>query len=434
MRTAEQSELQQDNTHSLTASHSYANSIQQPGADILTPLASRSLFWRARYLEDSPTLCHIPLLFWLTEAARPRIAVTLGVTDAVPHFALCQAVDKLGMESLCIGVDETPTSPKTADFNAQHYAEFSHFLEGPAARPQNLPQNCEIDLIIVNKPASKRLIRTLCDEWLPRLSDRSSILFLHGPEAGAEDDFRDVFSGENKIFSLGLQGGVSILLNGDNHSERLQKLVRLQPGHPGFLAAHTVFTRLGELHSQTRELAQTKAALTQTRQNAALSSAELQKAQAQLKTQEDRDEMLHKLRTELNALRRQQSAGSFEETQHDNRLLHQEMATLQQQQSTLKAESEKLRKLTIEQENTLAERYKDIAVLGNELQTKATEAQKISEERDTLRQEVEALKRKLSEAEQLRDMHAERIRALEHSTSWRITAPLRKVSLAVKPQ
>lgn len=262
MRTAEQSELQQDNTHSLTASHSYANSIQQPGADILTPLASRSLFWRARYLEDSPTLCHIPLLFWLTEAARPRIAVTLGVTDAVPHFAVCQAVDKLGMESLCIGVEPAPEPDakpadlsKQHDFNETNFAEFSQIVQEAPGKDSFLAAENKVDLLLINRPITQKLIETLDTHWLPHLSERSIIVVLHdGETAGHGSLFRHL-SAAGSSFTCDLESRATVIFHGPEQNDRLQRLASLKPGLPGYLTARNIFARLGELHRNAERLA-----------------------------------------------------------------------------------------------------------------------------------------------------------------------------------
>lgn len=418
MRSAEQSELHQDKTHSLAASP--ANGVQQPGTDILTPLASRSLFWRARYLEASPALCHIPLLFWLTETARPRIAVTLGVADAVPHFALCQAVDKLGLDSLCIGVEDTALNAETTSFNQRNYEDFSHFAKASGETPEFLPLGREADLLIVNRPASKALISALSSTWQSRLSDQSIILFLHGPEAGAEAAFQEAFLAEDKVFSLGLHGPASLVIHGSNQPERLQRLVQLNPGHPGYIAASTVFRRLGELHSKSCELEQATAELTQARQNAALNAAELQKAQAQLKSQTDQKGPQSKLHQDLTQARQQ------------NSLLHEELTTFKHRLPSLEEETQHLRKLLTEQEETLSERYTDIAALGLEIETVRIERERAKADSQSLQQEIADLKEQLSAAKQQCDQFAERVHALENSTSWRVTAPLRKASLTFR--
>ena len=84
-------------------------------ADVVSPLASKMLFWRARYVRQSEALYHLPFLFWLVEALRPARAVVLGVGDGVAHFALCQAVDKLDLATRIHGIDLWPADPGPAE-------------------------------------------------------------------------------------------------------------------------------------------------------------------------------------------------------------------------------------------------------------------------------------------------------------------------------
>ncbi|MEX5565650.1 hypothetical protein SM764_19720 [Pseudophaeobacter sp. 1A16562] len=77
-----------------------------------------------------------------------------------------------------------------------------------------------------------------------------------------------------------------------------------------------------------------------------------------------------------------------------------------------------LRKQLSAQEKVLEERYADIAILGQEI---AARSQKITDLEDQLKA-----------VQQERDRFAERVNALEHSMSWKVTAPLRKLSLALR--
>lgn len=494
MSSADQSELHQDPTFNLAASR--ANGVQIPGSDILSPLASRSLFWRARYLEASPALCHIPLLFWLTEAARPRIAVTLGVTDAVPHFALCQAVEKLGLESLCIGIEpasEADAQPadlsKQRAFNEINFAEFSQILQAAPGKDGFIPPESKIDLLLINRPITQQLLDTLDTHWLPQLSERSLIVVLHDEDTAEDGSLFRHLSAAGNSFTCDLDSRASVIFHGPEQNDRLQRLAGLKPGLPGYLAVRNIFARLGELHSNAERLAgETSntdiARRKQDEQAAALATAQteasdlgqtvtqleqaLQELRAkyqqdtdQLNTLQDSFSAAQATCTDLQELVSEQKntlaerykdiailgnelqakdeeiqavTGDRDSLHQEKDLLSAELGALKTTLSAAETERQKLQQLTSEQEDSLAERYKDIAVLGNELQAKIEETQTVSEERDALRQEIEALKRQLGEVEQQRDMHAERVQALEHSTSWRVTAPLRKVSLAVKPQ
>ncbi|MCA0858895.1 coiled-coil domain-containing protein [Phaeobacter italicus] len=500
MRTAEKPELQHDRTHNLTASHPYANSVQQPGADVLNPLASRSLFWRARYLEASPALCHIPLLFWLVETARPRIAVTLGVADAVPHFALCQAVDKLGLDSLCMGVEHAYDDGETQgdltkqlDFNEENFAEFSQIVQDDPDKARFLPPESKIDLLLINRPVTQELVESLEADWLPHLSERSIIVVLQEKGASGYSAFFHRLSANGNSFTCDLESRATVLFHGPEQNDRLQRLANLKPGHTGYLAARNIFARLGELHSNAERLAfknreshiarrqrdekaaelasvqaevqnlstqynerSTLVATAQAEafdlsQAAAKLEQQLQDSKAQHQQEKELlDKEISALKESLDAVQTeckklQQQAAEHEQILNDRYgdisalgleleaqkqkedLLNQEISTLKESCSSAEAERQKLQRLAEEQEQALSERYNDIAVLGLEIEAK-------TEENRRLKEEIEALKGTLGETAHLRDMHARRVQDLENSTSWRVTAPLRKASLTFRPK
>ena len=69
----------------------------------LAPSLFHSLFWKPRFLVDSPVTAYLPLLFWLSSVLRPRHVGVLGCDDGAAHFAFCQALDHLGIEGNCQG-------------------------------------------------------------------------------------------------------------------------------------------------------------------------------------------------------------------------------------------------------------------------------------------------------------------------------------------
>ena len=103
--------------------------------DIVTPFAAKSLFWRLRYLKSGPFLRHVPFLFWLVETQRPTCAVQLGVGDGVSYFAVCQAVEKLGLSGRCYGLDgyggaRATCAQEVVTYNADYYSD----TRAPAGR------------------------------------------------------------------------------------------------------------------------------------------------------------------------------------------------------------------------------------------------------------------------------------------------------------
>ena len=232
--------------------------------DKLTPLSSRSLFWRAGYMRKSTFLDHIPLLFWLVEQTRPNMAVTLGMADAVPHFAICQAVEKLNIEAVCWGVSTKGEDDlgDAQDYNAQHYPEFSQIITGSLSGAQGRAQ---IDLLVVNAPLTQALADEIDGTWLDLLSNRATVLFTQGGEGAIFTKYMDHLAERGGIFTVDPVQGVCLVLRGDQHDERLTRLAQLAPGTPGYQNVKHIFARVGELHRSSFEIRQMNSALGNTR-------------------------------------------------------------------------------------------------------------------------------------------------------------------------
>ncbi|UWR28327.1 hypothetical protein K3757_18895 (plasmid) [Sulfitobacter sp. S223] len=219
--------------------------------DALAPLSSKALFWRARYAAPSPFLEHVPLLFWTVENARPNMVVCLGVADAVPYFAACQAIEKLNIEAVCFGI-ETETDVDLDDielYNEHHFSDFSEiFTANQADLAQNL-QAAQIDFLIINKPVTQALLDEIDSIWAPLLSDRALILFAQGGDAALLAKYSDKIALDGGVFLANPLRGVRLVLRGRQHNDRLMRLTQLQPGKPGYLNVKNVFSRLGEWHS-----------------------------------------------------------------------------------------------------------------------------------------------------------------------------------------
>ena len=224
--------------------------------DAFTPLASQSLFWRAQYVKPSPTLNALPLLFWVVESARPRVCVTLGVEDAVPYFALCQAIEKLDLETMCFGInapgEEGQDLAPILAHNEQHYADFSEISVNRHAEAADLLDEAEIDFLVIRDPITQALQDELDEHWLPRMSEQGVILFLGGGERIIR--YVTQLAQNSGRFMLDTTNGIGLALSGTEHNERLRRLCQLKVGKPGYLAVRNIFLRVGELHSTAVEI------------------------------------------------------------------------------------------------------------------------------------------------------------------------------------
>lgn len=105
-------------------------------------------------------------------------------------------------------------------------------------------------------------------------------------------------------------------------------------------------------------------------------------------------------------------------------LIRSEFDRINRSLTAIQAERDQLQQLLASQEATLGQRYRDIAALTRALEESQNAAQQ-------LRDRQAALEQQLATAQELHQQQAARIAALENSTSWRLTAPLRRLSRAI---
>lgn len=415
--------------------------------DPVAPIASQSLFWRARYLAASPSLGALPLLFWLSENIRPAIGVTLGTADAVPHFALCQAVEKLGLEAMCFGIgmaDEAAEDPAAIqDYNETHYGDFSLLSHADHEEVQELLDEAQIDLLIVNRPATQALQEHIDTLWLPRLSDRAVVLFLRGGD-NLRDYAASIARGAGQ-FSFDARKGICLALRGDRQGDRLSRLCQLRVGQPGYLAVRNIFARAGELHSKTYELGRRDMDVPDPAQLAALET-QLSERDASCRLLTDRLDRksaeLESTRAEIAALQGARGAPS------DHSAGQPDIDATPQGGTAAgdTGEAEELRARLHKSEQELEARFEDIAVLGGELKKLSTELEETRKRAAGHMRDLEdasrdpqgkdhdlaLLRNILQQTERERDEARQRVMDLEASSSWRITSPLRRASLMVR--
>lgn len=267
--------------------------------DIVAPFSARSLFWRPRYLKPSPILSQVPFLFWLTEMARPSCAVYLAPGEGVGYFALCQAVDKLNLDTRCFAVSgsDAPDAALQAGMvahNEEFYGDFSFVETQSPGRLRRRLGTGAVDLLVIEAPLDLAMLTELEDDWLPAMAPGGAVV-LHGLDgwlASAEGEaLLEALQRHGPSVRLGGGQGLLLLLCGDEAPERLKRLAALMPGQQGYGDVHRVFQRLGRaLHFEAEyRLAQDKVRQSQIAQEEtaqALRAAESKSAQIGLELEE----------------------------------------------------------------------------------------------------------------------------------------------------
>ena len=382
-------------------------------SDIVAPLSSRTLFWRARYLRESRFLTHVPFLFWLIETCRPGFVVKLGLGDGVSYFAACQALDKLETQADCVAID-TGEGVSEAErdgirqYNEDNYSEFSQILRTDLRRAVNRFPDGSVDLLMVDVDIDEAMIDRLTHDWPRKLSERAVVLF-HGTGTrfadGAAAGFLDRIAATFPHVSFEAGDGLMLVLYGAQRQDRLRRLTDLQPGVRGYSEIRHVFRRLGATHeyewqSRGREARE----------------AELQERLVAA------EEELARL-TEENA-RLKSGAGSESVDRTD-----EAPAEVAAPEGAAPAEIEELTAALAELRREAAARSSELSRLTGLLEQ--AEGQRIEETTELAARARNAEERAVLAETSLREVTEHR-NALLASTSWKVTAPMRRIVGSVR--
>ncbi len=277
-----------------------------PAEGLPGPLASRTLFWRPRFLHPSAWAAHIPFAFWLVETCRPRRLVELGLGGGTSYFAFCQAVDKLGLAARCSALDhglgdrftllEPGARETAASYNEAQYQEFSEILGIEAAGAETRFPAGSIDILHIDLELTRPLIDSLTHDWAAYLSPRAVVL-LHGPSRQADMPeaaaFVEKLRRRNRVIELTGGEGLLVALIGPEQPEKLLRLAGFAAGGAEQSLAHEVFHRLGRgyLAELDARAATARAVALGAERDAA--SAGLEAARTALAAGEEERAMLH---------------------------------------------------------------------------------------------------------------------------------------------
>jgi len=222
------------------------------GREILNPAASWTPFWKPRFVAASPALVHLPFLFWLMENHAPQRVVQLGVGDGVAYLALCQAVDKLGLNAACRGISlfgGQEASPEAAAHNAKMYEDFSVLSTEELATANRHYRKGGIDLLVINTPLGSDIAGVLADKWNGLMSGRGLIVVLDSTAKMTEEGTQGWLTpllDTHPAIELEQGDGLLALTVGPDQDGRISRLADLELGMAGYREARQVFQTLGD--------------------------------------------------------------------------------------------------------------------------------------------------------------------------------------------
>ena len=132
---------------------------------------------------------HIPFVFFLLEAARPRILVELGVHLGDSYCAFCQAIAALKLPTQAYGIDTFKGDEQTGfygpeflanlrEYHDPRYGGFSTLVPSTFAESAQRFDAGEIDVLHIDGLHTYEAVAEDFATWLPKMSSRGIVL-LH---------------------------------------------------------------------------------------------------------------------------------------------------------------------------------------------------------------------------------------------------------------
>ena len=228
-----------------------------PWAERLEPRLLASPWW----------IGHIPFAFELIARLRPATIVELGTYSGSSFAAFCQALEAMGIEGRCHGIDLWEGDVHMGRFDDALYLEIASYVAANHPRTGVLLRkefsaasadfaDGSIDLLHIDGTHTYEAVSNDFHTWRAKLSERSVVLF-HDVNVTVENvgeparkfgvrRFFDEVKGDYPHFDFAHCYGLGVLVTGAHAPKEVLELVALSR-EPGF---QEHFAKLGEAVSQ----------------------------------------------------------------------------------------------------------------------------------------------------------------------------------------
>lgn len=223
------------------------NDIMDPNKDAIPALSSKAMFWRPKYLAESLWLEHIPFYFWLVEAQQSNLIFEPELTSGSTYFAMCQAVEKLNLDTRCLGVFN-PLNRKyeeaVSGYNNDNYREFSFIADEPLKDCIHDFEDESIDIMILKYSSALLFNKNLMDAWQQKLSKKSIVLIQGSQKKEAKHLCRKLKQ-TYSTFEFTHGNGLLLVCFGENPSAKIQFLVNRGVNDSSTRVIQDIYSRLG---------------------------------------------------------------------------------------------------------------------------------------------------------------------------------------------
>ncbi|HEV7324038.1 MAG TPA: rhamnan synthesis F family protein [Bosea sp. (in: a-proteobacteria)] len=150
-----------------------------------------------RLVQPAPWVGHLPFAQWLVGVHRPGMLVELGVHTGNSYCSFCEAIDRLGLDTMAFGVDHWLGDPQAGSYGTEVYDElkahhdplygrFSTLLRMDfAAAAADIPDGA-VDLLHIDGFHTYEAVRGDFETFERKMSTRGLVLF-HDTNVRAPD-------------------------------------------------------------------------------------------------------------------------------------------------------------------------------------------------------------------------------------------------------
>lgn len=210
-------------------------------------------FWTPRHIWPSRSLRKLPFIFWLVENFRPNYVVQVGLSDGISFLGICQAIDKKGLESSCIGYSQINYEHPPAEFHRDHekfYYDFSILKEYPDDVALWSNEFSSLDMIVVGENASSTMFADVYGNLFQKAKEGSLFLVLDPSslyeDTKAKKELSELSASCLSILPLRGHDAPLLFIKGDAPTIELDHLAKIPHHSAEHLEIVQVFEHLGK--------------------------------------------------------------------------------------------------------------------------------------------------------------------------------------------
>lgn len=242
----------------------------------LEPFALPSTFWSPVFSLDEAAIQQAPFLFWVVEATRPKVLMTLGDGPgcATEYILLCQAIERLALDSRAYwfvqeagkkeelsSVEEKGWREEVEQWNFKNYSGFSRIVWNNPEKNLRAPLAGCVDVLSVHGKSFLRSLEETLAELVPLLSERG-VMLVHGVnDPGEYCDVQSAFfrlADQFPSFEFTHGDGLGVLAVGVKPPVLMDYLLEAGSDPVHCAGVRNMFSRLGDGCLVAHQLQETK--------------------------------------------------------------------------------------------------------------------------------------------------------------------------------